>query len=239
MATFGLVHGAGHGAWCWERLATFLEARGHRVFPMDLPCEDQTAGATRYAEIVDGAIPSTSDLVLVGHSLAGLTIPLVAARRPVARLVFLCALVPEFGRNLFDQVQADPGLYHPVSRSHPGRLTAADGTVTFRDEAALRDVFYQDCSPEDVRWAFARMRPQSAAPRREACPLTHWPPGDRAYILCRDDHAIAPDWSRRVAKKRLGVEPIELGGSHSPFVSQPSTLADVLDRLARGRGAIA
>jgi hypothetical protein len=235
MATFGLVHGAGHGAWCWERLVPILEARGHRVYAMDLPCQDQTAGNERYAEVVDRAIPATKDLVLVGHSLAGLTIPLVAARRPVERLVFLCAQVPEFGRNLFDQVQADPDLYHPVVRSHPGRLTAADGTVTFRDAEALREVFYQDCTPEDVRRAFARMRAQAAAPRREVCRLSAWPPGDRAYILCRDDHAIAPAWSRRVAKARLGVEPIELEGSHSPFVSRPETLADVLDGLARGR----
>jgi hypothetical protein len=239
MATFGLVHGAGHGAWCWERLTPILEARGHRVFTMDLPCEDQTAGTERYAEVVDRAIPRSNDLVLVGHSLAGLTIPLVADRRSIALLVFLCALVPEFGRSLFDQVAADPDLYHPVARSHPGRLTAADGTVTFRDAEAVRDVFYQDCSAEDARWAFTRMRAQSAAPRREACRLRSWPAGERAYILCRDDRAIAPAWSRRVAKVRLGVEPIELGGSHSPFVAQPSTLADVLDRLARGVRAAA
>jgi hypothetical protein len=234
MATFALVHGAGHGAWCWERLIPILEARGHRAFAMDLPCEDQTAGTERYAEIVDRALPAASDLVLVGHSLAGLTIPLVAARRAVARLVFLCALVPEFGRSFLDQVRADPELYHPVSRTHPGRLTADDGTVTFRDEAAACDVFFQDCTPADVSWAFARLRPQAAAPRREVCPLSSWPPGDRAYILCREDHAISPAWSRRVARERLGVEPIELGGSHSPFISQPSALADVLDRLARG-----
>jgi hypothetical protein len=29
MATFGLVHGAWHGAWCWDRLVPELEARGH------------------------------------------------------------------------------------------------------------------------------------------------------------------------------------------------------------------
>ena len=39
MATFGLVHGAGHGAWCWERLVPILETLGHRAFAMDLPCE--------------------------------------------------------------------------------------------------------------------------------------------------------------------------------------------------------
>jgi pimeloyl-ACP methyl ester carboxylesterase len=233
MATFGLVHGAGHGAWCWERLIPILEALGHRAFAMDLPCEDPTAGPERYAEVVDRALPPASDLVLVGHSLAGLTVPLVAARRPVRRLVFLCALVPEFKRSLADQVAADAELYHPVLRSHPGRVTDPDGVVRFRDEAAARDVFCQDCPPEDVAWVFARLRPQAAAPRREPCPLSAWPTGERAYILCREDRAISPAWSRRVARERLGVEPIELDGSHSPFISRPSILAGVLDRLAR------
>jgi hypothetical protein len=233
MPTFGLVHGAGHGAWCWERLIPILEGFGHRVCAMDLPCEDPTAGARRYAEVVDRALPPADDLVLVGHSLAGLTVPLVAARRPVRRLVFLCAIIPEFGRSLADQIATDPELYHPVLRTHPGRVTGPDGTVWFRDEAAARDVFYQDCRPEDVHWAFTRLRPQAATPRREPCPLSSWPPGDRAYILCRDDRALSPAWSRRAARARLGVEPIELEGSHSPFISRPSALAAALDRLAR------
>ena len=74
---------------------------------------------------------------------------------------------------------------------------------------------------------------QAAAPRREPCPLSAWPPGERAYILCREDRAISPAWSRRAARERLGVEPIELDGSHSPFISRPAALAAVLDRLAR------
>jgi pimeloyl-ACP methyl ester carboxylesterase len=44
MATFGLVHGSWHGAWCWERLVPELEARGHRAVAVDLPAEDPAAG---------------------------------------------------------------------------------------------------------------------------------------------------------------------------------------------------
>jgi hypothetical protein len=112
-------------------------------------------------------------------------------------------------------------------------VTGPDGTVWLRDEATARDVFFHDCPPEDVRWAFARLRPQAAAPRRERCPLFAWAPGERAYVLCREDRAVSPAWSRRAARERLGVEPIELDGSHSPFISRPSALAGVLDRLAR------
>jgi pimeloyl-ACP methyl ester carboxylesterase len=233
MATFGLVHGAGHGAWCWERLVPALAALGHRAWAMDLPCADPAAGVERYAEVVVRALPPADDLILVGHSLGGLTIPLVAARRPVRRLVFLCALIPLFGRSLVDQATAEPEMFHAVLHGHPGRVTDPDGTTWLRDEAAARDLYYHDCAAEDVRWAFARLRPQAVAPRREPCPLTAWPPGERAYILCRDDRALSPDWSRRAAPERLGVEPIELAGSHSPFLSRPADLARTLDRLAR------
>jgi pimeloyl-ACP methyl ester carboxylesterase len=233
VGSFGLVHGAGHGAWCWERLVPELTALGHRAWTMDLPCDDPTAGTERYAEVVDRALPRVEDLILVGHSLAGLTIPLVAARRPVRRLVFLCALIPEFGRSLADQVASDAALYHPVLRSHPGRVIDDDGTVWFRDEAAVRDVFCHDCEPADVRWLFERLRRQAETPRREPCPLSAWPRGERAYVLCREDRAVSPAWSRRAARERLGVEPIELDGSHSPFVARPAALAAVLHGLAR------
>src|SRR6516162_5574618 len=80
MSTFCLVHGAFHGSWCWQLLGAELESRGHRVVAPDLPCEDPAAGATRYAEVVLAALAGSEPPVLVGHSLAGLTVPLVVAQ---------------------------------------------------------------------------------------------------------------------------------------------------------------
>ena len=51
-------------------------------------------------------------------------------------------------------------------------------------------------------------------------------------IVCRDDRAVSPDWSRAAARELLGVEPVELPGSHSPFLSRPAELADLLVSLA-------
>ncbi len=233
MATFGLIHGAWHGAWCWERLVPLLAARGHRVATVDLPCEDPAAGCVRYAEVADGALPAADDLVLVGHSLAGLTIPLLAARRPVRALVFLCAVLPAFGRSLNEQVAADPAIYASGYLDHPGRRRHRDGGVSWLDPAAVAAIYYQDCSPEDARWAFSRLRRQAAAPRQERCPLAAWPPGRRVSIYCREDRAVSPEWSRRAAPERLGVEAIALPGGHSPFLSRPTELAAVLDEVAR------
>ena len=73
---------------------------------MDLPCDDGTASFDTYADVVRAALEGYGDdVVLIGHSLGGHTIPLVASRRPVRRLVYLCAVVPDIGRSLFDQLQ--------------------------------------------------------------------------------------------------------------------------------------
>ena len=111
MTTFALVHGAFHGAWCWERLAPLLRQAGHDVVAMDLPAEDGSASSDTYADVVCASLDGCGDdVVLVGHSFGGHTIPLVAARRPVRHLVYLCALVPEIGRNLYDQVADEPEM---------------------------------------------------------------------------------------------------------------------------------
>jgi pimeloyl-ACP methyl ester carboxylesterase len=232
MATFGLVHGAGHGAWCWERVGPPLVARGHRVVAVDLPCDDPGKGCAGYADAVEAALPPGDDLVLVGHSLGGLTIPLVAARRPARALVFLCAALPAFGESLDEQLARDKSMYAPTFAAHPGRIRHADGSVSWTADGAI-EVFYHDCAPAEARAAVARLRRQAMAPRGERCPLTEWPPGRRVSIVCREDRAIAADWACRVARERLGVEPIELDGGHSPFLSRPSELAALLAEVAR------
>ena len=57
MTTFGLVHGAWHGGWCWQYLIPELEVRGHRAVAIDLPTDDPQAGAERYAGRKFGPIP--------------------------------------------------------------------------------------------------------------------------------------------------------------------------------------
>jgi pimeloyl-ACP methyl ester carboxylesterase len=62
--------------------------------------------------------------------------------------------------------------------------------------------------------------------------LTALPETSRASIVCSDDRVVPPDWQRRVAQEELRVEPIELESGHSPMLSCPVALAQVLDRLA-------
>ena len=95
---FGLVHGAWHRGACWEPLAAELDGRGFASVAMDLPADQADAGVTDYAAQVTAALREVDGpVVLVGHSLGGLTIPVVAAHRPVALLVYLCAALPDPG----------------------------------------------------------------------------------------------------------------------------------------------
>jgi pimeloyl-ACP methyl ester carboxylesterase len=222
MSTFGLVHGGGFGAWCWERHIPELEARGHRAAPVDLTLEDQEAGAVRCAAAAADAFASVDDLVLVGHSLAGLIIPLVAAERPVRRLVFLHALLPRPGQSVVDQLGAEPDMFNPD-------MFAVQRPFWEDKEVANRFLLH-DCAPEVAHDAFRRLRPETGVLGREVTPLQAWPKVPCAYIVCTKDRTATPGWARRAARERLGVEPIEIASGHCPFLSHPTDLAEALFR---------
>ncbi|WP_420037350.1 alpha/beta fold hydrolase [Streptomyces sp. cg28] len=113
MSTFLLVHGAWHNGRCWERLAPFLKSAGHRVLAPSLTGYGDKAhllgpevGLDTHVEDVLKLIheEDLSDVVLVGHSYAGLVISSVANEAPerIARLVYLDAMVPEHGETAVD-----------------------------------------------------------------------------------------------------------------------------------------
>jgi pimeloyl-ACP methyl ester carboxylesterase len=226
VSTFALVHGAWHGAWCWERLTPELVARGHRVVAPDLPSDDPAATFITYADVVIDALAGEDDVVLVGHSLAGNTVPLVAARRPVSRIVYLCAVIPIPGRSFNEQARIERDTF---IRGYEAGLTVDDqGRSSWVDEDIARHTFFADCDERDARAAFERLRPQATAPYDVPCPIDAFPTTPRTYVLCQEDRIVNPDWSRRVAKGRLDAELVELPGSHSPFLSRPAALAEIL-----------
>lgn len=228
MSVFALVHGAGHGAWCWERLTPLLAAAGHRIVAVDLPTADPAAGAVRYADLVAEALAGAGDdVVLVGHSLAGLTIPLVAARRPVRHLVYLSALLPRPGEAPFGTDPAAPPETAPGFRIE--RLP--DGTFAFPRDIARR-YLYGCCSDTDAEWAIARLRPQSTAPHQEVCPLDVLPAVPSTYVAGREDRTVLLAHATYLARVRLGLEPVAIDADHSAFLSAPAALAEVLVTIA-------
>lgn len=225
-----LVHGSYHGAWCWNPLVPELERLGHRVVTMDLPITDPALGAADYARAVDNALDPRSEPVLVGHSMAGLVIPLVAARRPVRRLVFLAAFLASPGRSANEQraTEAIDGRVPPKT----AEWTDLGDDVWMVGPNTATELFFHDAPAAVARWATQRLRPQSYRVMSEITPLMTWPDVESRAIVCRDDRAINPEWVRASARSRLGVEAIEIGGGHSPFLTRPTELAQVLHALA-------
>jgi pimeloyl-ACP methyl ester carboxylesterase len=220
MATFALVHGAWHGGWIWGALLDELEALGHRVLAPDLPCEEVGAGVAEYAAVVADVMDRVSDAVVVGHSLGGMTIPLVPARA----LVYLTAYVPQPGRSLSERGPEafDPEFGASIVRDELDRSHWPDL------DAAVRDLQY----PPRAAALAARLRRQAPKPSREPSPISALPDVPCAYILCTRDRAIPPRYQRQMAREELHVEPIELDSGHAPMLSCPGELAETLHRLA-------
>jgi pimeloyl-ACP methyl ester carboxylesterase len=232
MATFALVHGGWLGAWSWELLTPLLWKAGHEVVTMDLPAEDGSASFDTYADVVCGALERKhEDVVLVGHSYGGNTIPLVAHRRAVRHLVYLCALVPDIGRSMLDQLQDEPDMLNP--RWVEG-LGEPDDQLRTRwiDLELARELICADCDDFVTAAAIERLRPQSAFPNMLPFSLPKFPSVSSTYVVCSDDQFVDPEWSRRIARDRLDADLIELPGSHSPLLSRPSALAEVLLHIA-------
>jgi pimeloyl-ACP methyl ester carboxylesterase len=206
-----------------------LEAAGHAVITMDLPCDDPTAGNVTYGQVVSDAIGAAGDIILVGHSLGGLTIPLVAAARPMRRLVFVNAFIPVPGQPFSAQFAEDD--IFPPSPEATWPVTGHDGLLRWPAERVI-PALYADCPPDLARWAAARLRPQSRTPHSEVCPLPSWPEVPSSYILSREDGAVGPAWSRRAARDRLGTTAIELPGGHMSMLAHPKELAAELLKIA-------
>jgi pimeloyl-ACP methyl ester carboxylesterase len=113
VSTYLLVHGAFHGGWAWQRVTPLLEAAGHRVHaPSLVGLGDRAHLLTRYVgldtHVNDLAALVTSedltDVILVGHSYAGIVITALADRLPgrIAELVYVDTFVPRDGEAVAD-----------------------------------------------------------------------------------------------------------------------------------------
>ncbi len=232
MTLFALLHGGLHNGSSWDLVARELVARGHGVVTPDLPVDDDAAGAMEWARVTVAAIDRAADhvasegVIVVGHSIAGLCVPMVATLRPVRRMVFVAALIPVPGQTFADEFAANPGAV-----SFPAPTATGDGPFGLTWES-VREGFYHDCPEVLAREAFRTLRHQSFTVFTERCPLERWPDVPSTYVLMTDDRALDVDWVRRIAIDRLDAAVIELDGGHSPFLARPIELSEILSDIA-------
>ena len=228
MSIFCLVNGSTQNPLCWKLLIPELEKHGHQVITPSLPVDEPASSGTRYAEVIAQALKDAGDdVVLVGHSASGMFIPLVPSLHPIRRLVYLAALIPKPGDSIRGQLAADPDMLNPDWLA--AFRTGHDPSTN--DEVAIRFLFH-DCEAEAIDLGLkTRMKMYAERAMAEVFPLEALPEVTTSYIVCSGDRTISPDWSRRIARKRLGVEAIELPGGHCPYLSRPLQLADILIKI--------
>jgi pimeloyl-ACP methyl ester carboxylesterase len=219
--TFVLIHGAGGSSWSWHLVERELIQLGHEVVAVDLPCDDDSAGLAEYTDAVVTAIGDRrGDLVLVAHSMAGFTAPLVAARIPVQLIVLVAAMVPRPGEAPGDWWD---NTGWPAAREELRRRVGGDDSP--------EDMFLHDVDADLAAVANERARPQSGTPFEAPWPLAAWPNVPTRFVLCTEDRFFPADFLRSVVLDRLGVVPDELGAGHLPMLADPEGLVDLLEQL--------
>lgn len=191
-----------------------------------------------YAERICAALRGGAPAVLVGHSMGGIAITQAAARRPeqVAALVYVTAFAPSEGQSLADLVAYPEAAGDQIQANI---VVSGEPPVAVMPPDAARNAIYNRCSTEQVEWALERRRPQAVAPFGHRLRV----PDDRraafealpsAYVLCTQDHSIAPAMQRRMLTD-ISCDPvIELEADHAPSLSATSELVDALHRIVGG-----
>jgi pimeloyl-ACP methyl ester carboxylesterase len=229
--TFLVCHGAWGGGWSWKKMHPLMQAAGHRlVTPTYTGLGERAHLASPAVDLethiqdVLGVIhyEDLRDIVLLGHSYGGMVATGVADRAPerIAQLIYLDAFVPREGQSLFDLNEPAVEPMRAAARAGEGWRVPPNPTPP-------------DTSDADVDWL---------TPRRVSMPIkcfetklklhngeTTLP---RSYIYAT---RIAPadtfgQFARR-AKSEPGWRYFEIDASHSPNVTAPETLVQLLQGI--------
>lgn len=211
-----LVHGAWHGAWCWDGVVAALERRGIPSLAVELPF----TGFDDDVEEVERAIATMGPgALVVGHSYGGFVISSAAAGcSDVAGLVYIAAFMADEGEDALTILEA-----------HDGHLT--DALVIEQDEvtvdpAKAKELFYGDLDDTAAAPLIARLRPISFSSAAIVATDPAWRTITSTYVLCSNDRAI-PEGAQRWMARRASVVH-ELPSDHSPFNTRPDEIAEII-----------
>lgn len=212
-----LVHGAWHGAWCFRKLVNVLQAEDIEAIVVELPL----AGTAGDVEVVRQCLEEHPGAVVMGHSYGGLVITHACLGLDVSHLVYLCALMPQEGENINETVASAP----PATALEQAMVPGADGTISINPDLAGA-AFYDDCDPEDIADAVLRLRAQVFEPFPVLENEATWEQVPSTYVICQNDKALHPALQRKFAERAGAIT--ELPSAHSPFLSRPEEVRDIL-----------
>lgn len=230
MATFVLVHGGGHGAWCWGPLMPYL---GAPAWALDLPgrgsrpadLESITCETWADAVVADIESAGLSDVILVGHSMAGLTLPRVLDRIPerLERLVFVACSMPPEGGTVLGELDVE------VAELAAAANTAGAEVLGLSDEQAV-SMFCNGMDAVQTRFVLDNLCPEAPGPLTEPMRLAGLDrPVSRSFVKLLGDATLSQELQDAVIARLGDVEVQTLDACHDAMVSHPRELAALLN----------
>jgi pimeloyl-ACP methyl ester carboxylesterase len=228
--SFVLIHGAGFGADCWDELIPHLCAGALAV---DLPGRgirsDADLRAVKLADCADAVRADMEerdlhDVILVGHSFAGVTIPRVLDLAPgrIRHVVLVSAVIPPDGTRVLDQIE--PGVRTAVEESIAGGIYS-------QTRAAAAAMLCNDMDEATAARTLDRLVDDSAALLGEHVDVSGYTrPVPRTYVRLTRDQCYPEELQQRsIALTRADVASLETG--HMAMISAPKDLAALLNAI--------
>lgn len=232
--TFVLIHGAWHGAWCFDKLVPILREGGAKIVTIDCPGhgDDQSTLAyqstdTYVAKVIEIIDREPGKVILVGHSLGGTIISNVAEKRPqkIQSLVYLSGALLQDGQSFGDIRPHKTDWYSSEGFT---LLSADKKSVTVKADKA--PFFYNGCSESDTKFAIANLGGEAIAALEGRVHITSKNYGSvpRYYIKTLQDLSVPLE----LQDKMLDAMPVnkvyQLDTGHSSFFSDPQGVARIL-----------
>lgn len=239
MASYILIHGAWHGAWCWDKVIPLLQQQGHTAIAIDLPAHGKdftpvgNVSLQLYADKICNVVSHQLEpVILVGHSLGGISITQAAEQcsSNIRKLVYLSGFLLPNG-----VARLGYGSDIEGSLLDANKIMSEDKASVSFNPAGLKETFYHDCYAEDIAKATKLIRPEPIAGIVTPIHYTaenfgHIP---RVYIECLQDRAIPPALQKRMYTETPVAQLVTMDTSHSPFFSAAEELVEHLIALAK------
>jgi pimeloyl-ACP methyl ester carboxylesterase len=237
MATYVLVHGGGHGGWCWGPITRILRSAGHDVHTPTLTGLGERAHLLNPTINLDTHITDVAavlhyedlaDVILVGHSYGGMVITGVADRATsrIGQLVYLDAAIPANGESLVDVASAMMTLAR-------GDARLVDGVELVLWPMGAAGRFYGVTDDRDVAWMQDKLTPHPWACFEQPLFLTNEAAVKqlpRTNINCTASLRISePD---RLDRQLAADRAWEINTGHDLMITEPQAVGDMLLRLA-------
>ncbi len=227
--TFVLVPGAWHGAWAWARLTPLLEKAGHTVVAVSLPglaerraeLDESIHLQTHIDDVVARVRAAKTQVVLVGHSYAGMVVAPAAAAEPsrLARLIFLDAFVPSPGQSMLSLMRQ---AYSDTWRARAKKASGGLWVPPMLDAEAMGVV-----DPKDAAWVDGQLTNHPMATLEEPVQFDEQALAavPRRYLWC----ARYPGFKSHAARvKAKGWDVRDLDAGHDAMVTAADALAALL-----------